>query len=483
MSRIKLLRTPEIKEFDSPSSFDFTLQTYYFSVDNNLDSELKKLRHPCSKIGILLQWGYFKYHGRFFEVTKFKKEDITFVAKQLGLTQEIFDFFVYYNNHLAYEHRAKILSIIHWRSFDKYAFKHQIDRLVALQMLPRKILWETKAYLFRQKMEAPAYNKYLRTINESMLSMSKHTNELLEKCLSDRHRKILDEFLFKSTPYQAADIVKYKTINQSDKPRKIKKSLDLFEILKNRLDKLKKPINEMQLSDAVIDYHANWVHIADNDKLAEHSDKYLFLLCFLIRQVKLRHDFFVDLILQCVKAYENRIERLHQENYFQDQKQRTKATKILIESRISYKQQIQKIKNILKIIPDAHDKIAEIEQVIQDEKKFSQEQEKLLDTIEAEMDRDEKSEYYHLLETKSIWLNNRIGHVINHLMINAENTDASLLKAINYYIHKKGNINAPTDLNWLDERQKNFIWRVDKETGEMIFQRKIYKISLLSDKN
>ena len=383
MSRIKLLQLHEIKEFDLPSNFDFTMQSHYFSVDTDLAKELKKLKHSYSKIGMILQWGYFKYHGRFFEVANFRAEDINFIIKQLQLTKKKNEFFRYYNNHLAYEHRTKILSITQWHAFDESAFKHQVDRLVELQMLPRKILWETKAYLFRQKMEAPAYDKYLRIINGSMLLMTKRINQSLEKCLSVQHRRVLDEFLFRKAPYQPADIIQYKTINQSNQPRKIKRNIELFKILKDRLDRLKDPIQEMRLSDAIIDYHANWTHISDNDKLAIHSDKYLFLLCFLIRQVRLRHDFFIDLILECVKASENQTIRLQQENYFLGQKQRIKATKLLIESRFSYLEQIQKIKDILNTTSNDSHKVTEIEQVLRNEQQLSQEQEKLVAGIEA----------------------------------------------------------------------------------------------------
>ena len=72
MSRIKLLPPHEIREFDTPTIFTDSQQSHFFNIPDDLEMELDKLRHPCSKMGMLLQWGYFKFHGRFFEVLDFR---------------------------------------------------------------------------------------------------------------------------------------------------------------------------------------------------------------------------------------------------------------------------------------------------------------------------------------------------------------------------------------------------------------------------
>jgi hypothetical protein len=75
--------------------------------------------------------------------------------------------------------------------------------------------------------------------------------------------------------------------------------------MKERLDKLKDLIAKINLSDSTIEYHSQWASIAVIVSIDEHSDKYLILLCFLIRQVRLQHDFLIDTYLQCFKAAEN----------------------------------------------------------------------------------------------------------------------------------------------------------------------------------
>ena len=59
------------------------------------------------------------------------------------------------------------------------------------------MLWETRAYLFRQGIESPAYDKYVRIINDTLLDFSKRINLSLEKHMTAFHREALDEFLIK----------------------------------------------------------------------------------------------------------------------------------------------------------------------------------------------------------------------------------------------------------------------------------------------
>jgi hypothetical protein len=95
--------------------------------------------------------------------------DIQFAAKQLNLNLKYLDFHGFYNKQMAYDHRERILSLIHWKPYDEELFKHQVERLVESQLVPRKVLWETRAYLFRQGIESPAYDKYVHISTVSQI--------------------------------------------------------------------------------------------------------------------------------------------------------------------------------------------------------------------------------------------------------------------------------------------------------------------------
>ena len=69
---------------------------------------------------------------------------------------------------------------VYRKPYDEELFKHQVERLVESRLVPRKVLWETRAYLFRQGTESLAYDKYVRIINDTLLAFSKRINISLE---------------------------------------------------------------------------------------------------------------------------------------------------------------------------------------------------------------------------------------------------------------------------------------------------------------
>jgi TnpA family transposase len=292
------------------------------------------------------------------------------------------------------------------------------------------------------------------------------------------HRQALDEFLVKKVAYQKSEIQKFKVIIHPNTPKEIKKSVQLFEVLRKRLEKLSPLVEKLNLSDATIDYHAHWVTIADNDKIETNVDKYLFLLCFLIRQVRQRQDYFIDIIQNSVKSAENRAKIAQKEEYFSKQKDRKQVTQLLIDSRMSYKQQVEEVKTILKSLQDNDTKISQIEEIFEVDDSLTDGQLALIESLSVETGRDEKTEFYRLWQGQSIWLSNRVAQPIMQLIINQEETDKPLFEAIGHYIEKKGKITKPTkNLKWLGDKQQDALYEIN-EKGEDIFQRRLYKMFL-----
>jgi|GEM_PF-1129721 TnpA family transposase len=480
MSRIKLLQSSEVKVFDAPPVFTHEHRIQFFGADELIQTELSKLRTPFSKLGFLLQVGYFKWTGRFFEIGHFRGQDIGYLIEKLNLPLTSSDFQTQYSKQLAYYHREQILEICQWQPFDETIFRNQIKRLVERQLMPRKVLFEIRAYLFRIRMEAPAYDKYLRTINEIMLEVGKDISRALQDQLNDGHQKILDEFLSQKAAHLNADLIRYRSISQSMRPKDVENSLEQFNTLKSRLELLNVPVQALRLSDAVIDYHAYWASIAKIDKVQAYSDKYLFLLCFLIHQVRKRHDFFIDILLQNVKAAENFTKRLQKEDYFQNHKQRAAATRLLIESRMNYRQQLHAVKAIVSSPLGDRQKVTALEELLQIDIELPVEQQQQVVILENEVNRDQQSQFYRILEKRSTWLSNRVGAILRSLVFSLENSDQALLAAVEQYSAKNGRIKAPaTGLTWLEDQQQDVIYVLD-ETGKDKFRAGLYKMFLFA---
>ena len=205
--------------------------------------------------------------------------------------------------------------------------------LIDQQLLLRKVPWKSQEYLFNNRIESPSYNTYRRAITQALIDSSEQISATLFKNLSDQDKGVLDLFILREKSYQKTEIASFRTFIQSLRPSDIKENVAIFKTLKDRLVRLDSLVKKLNLTDDVVDYHAHWAGIADTQKLALHSDKYLFLLCFLIHQVRIRNDYFMDTILQCVNSAKKYSERLEVKDYFASRKQRAKAMKLLVESR------------------------------------------------------------------------------------------------------------------------------------------------------
>jgi TnpA family transposase len=479
MSRIKLLQSSEIKIFDAPPIFNNDHRLQFFGINEFTETKLRKFRTPYSKLGFILQLGYFKCVGRFFEIGNFHKEDIDYVIENMRSSLTFTEFHTCYTKQTAYYHREHILDLCKWRPFDEVVFRHQIKRLVERQLMPRKVLFEIQSFLYRTRMEAPAYDKYLKSINQALLEVGRDISRLLEQQLNGDHKEILDGFLEKPQSHLNANLIQYRTINQSTGPKDIEKSLEQFKTLKSKLESLKVPVQALGLSDAVIDYHAYWASIAKVDKIQDHSDRYLFLICFLIHQVRKRHDFFIDILLQNVKLAHNFTKRQQKENYFQNHKQRTAATRLLIETRINYHKQLEKVKTIISSPINDSQKVIAIQELLEVEIALESEQLQKIALLEKEMNNDPEDQYYLLWEKRSKWLSNRVGAILRN-MVFSQHSDKGLLSAVELYTIKNGRINAPAkDITWLDNLQQDLLYTLG-ENGKEKFRPGLYKMFLFT---
>jgi TnpA family transposase len=482
MSRIKLLQPKEVILFNQAPLLNLDEKSHFFSLPSPFDEEFKELRDGYAKIGFILQLGYFKYSGRFYGANQFHKPDIEFVIKQLGWKDwenKVANFQDNYSYQASYKHRLKILALSGWSSFEEKQteFNHRIRLLIDQQLLPRKVLWKSQEYLFNNRIESPSYDTYRRTISQALIDSSEEISATLFKHLSDQDRGVLDLFILRDKSYQKTEIATFRTVIQSLRPSDIKENVVIFKTLKDRLVRLDSLVKKLNLTDAVIDYHAHWASIADTQKLVAHSDKYLFLLCFLIHQVRIRNDYFMDTILQCVNSAKKYSERLEVKDYFENRKQRTKAMKLLVESRKDYKQQVEAIKTIVKSPHDAQQKVDFIEDLFEIDTDLQPEDEVLVALIEAELTKSKEKTFHDIWEKRSIWLSNRVAEIIQHLPFNAETTDPILFQAITHFQTNKGKLTKPPkDISWLSNAEQDALTTYDTDTQKEKFRVRLYKM-------
>lgn len=104
MRLMDVLPVKEVKGFNQPPPFNNDDRKNYFKIEEPLRETIEKTKQAESKIGLLLQYGYFKASGKFFASKSFKSADIKFVSKILGITAPI-DFPEEYNDRMNQRHR------------------------------------------------------------------------------------------------------------------------------------------------------------------------------------------------------------------------------------------------------------------------------------------------------------------------------------------------------------------------------------------
>ena len=86
MRLMDVLPDKEVKRFSQPPTFSGDDRKSHFKIDESIRKAIENATQTDSKIGLLLQYGYFKASGKFFTSKSFKSADIKFVSKIFDVT-------------------------------------------------------------------------------------------------------------------------------------------------------------------------------------------------------------------------------------------------------------------------------------------------------------------------------------------------------------------------------------------------------------
>ena len=176
MRLMEVLPDNEVSRYNRPPALNSDSRKKYFKVDQFIEEAIKKQEKNIeSKIGLLLQYGYFKASGRFFTSKSFKLSDIKYVSKVLGVTIPA-DFLEQYIDRTRQNHRVLILDIcghIEFTSAIEF-FDEAVGDMVEKQMHPRKMFYVLIEQLRQKKIELPSYDKIAKAITEKFHGFEKN---------------------------------------------------------------------------------------------------------------------------------------------------------------------------------------------------------------------------------------------------------------------------------------------------------------------
>jgi len=295
-----VLTSNEQEAFDNPPSLSAEMRTICFSIDNELDKELNNLRTPSTKVGFLLQYGYFKASRRFFFVNRFQSEDIEYAAKALGFSKDDIALSSY-KKRMPVEHQKRILALFNYKPFSDEIYvwlEEEAMRQSERHIEPKQIFVYILNLLQQHKIEIPSYHCLAELITVVYSRFEDNLLTKLKEKITVSDTTALDNLLEDDGKTLQPILSKLKNINQSSRPKDIQESLSIFNVVKEYFFKLQLVIETIHLSSNSNIYYATWVQKAKLSQLKQFPQRekaYLLLLAFIQHQFYLRQDYFVDI--------------------------------------------------------------------------------------------------------------------------------------------------------------------------------------------
>ena len=473
MTTVSILKDIEIETFDSPPRFTNEERSQLFILPDN-EVQFRKIE---TKIGYILQEGYFMSKKKFFLPERYHTEDVEYVKSILGINRGV-EIRKYYNKDTYRFYKQAILNKTEYRSFSesKALLEKEASELVKTSLKPREIFNTLLDYLDEKRIETPSYYLLAEVITKSLNLFENKLIGIIDQTLTEHQKEILDYFMnqpvdiHQKPSAQNPYLITYlKNAEQSMESWKIKQSLKDFYQIKNLHDQLSDFFKSDLISNELINYYAIWVLKAEHlqfDSISETGKKRLYATSFITYQYKIRQDYFVDTLLQAVQKYYNDAEKfadqslLKKDMKFKKSEQVAKIRKLISESDEKLKlNEIQEIvfsqtgndSEKLRLIRDVFNKaVANPNDAILKE----------LEQLENTGIKSLKNTLFHEELGKGCRrLINRVSGILQILEFNPQNSNPEIYKAIEHYRQKNAKINNSTvPLEFLGKNEQKWLF-------------------------
>ena len=467
MAKIRLLSPSEYKAFQDPPIFNDDEKMNYFGLTGATRRRMLKTRTSYRKVGFILQLGYFRYTGRFFNSSRFHEQDILFVSKMLNIDPQSIELSKY-KEHSHAQDQKKIMALLGFKFFEgceeaKSLLSQEVARLVKQHVRPKMIIYYLSEFFCKKKIEVPSYKKIEEEIIKASSDFEESLISVLKNNLTKDECAALDSLLPKSknankpeARYANAPIVPLRNINLSARTGKIKESTREFSIIKDLFEKTSKSMQSLSMPKAMLKYYAVWTQKAKVTQLMQLNnphEKYLHLVSFVAHQYYCRQDIFVDIWLQLTQSTVTRIEKAHEKEDKNAKKERERATKALS---TSYKDKTQLLMAINVVLNNgdlsAEEKVDEIKSIIGNGTAVDPAITAIIDKLNEEISLSMKNAYFYIaLEGESIRLQKKLSPILKNIEFNALNSSKPLLEAILHFKDSDGQISNNPPCSFLEE--------------------------------
>lgn len=469
MPLLAILTAAEQKAFNTPPLFTDAERDDFFKPDETLMPILNKLSGSVNKIGFLLQFGYFKATGRFFEIANFAIAEINYVRQLLAITDTNLTL-QNYNARTQRDHKTRIAKFFHCIPFDekqKEILKTQIKQYVEKCIRPKKILFSLAQQYRHEKKILPHFNTLCQLITQSYNSAEANCLSNVKANLTQEQQTMLDDLMpvdkkKNKNPFQRAKLVFLKHLNQSTRPAKINETITNFAVVKVLYHPLKSVVEKLGLTPQAIEYYAGWVYKARAAQVKQFPvamKRYLHLICFVFHQYCQYQDTLIDVYLKSVQSMLGAIERKKTEAYYLSREERNKAAKVVINDRNIARRTLREIKKTgLSTTLSATQKVKDILLLV-DKAEVLPSDATCIERFEAQLQHaQENGEHFDRLEEAALALQRKVAKILMAVDFTTTEIPQSLREAIEYFKDKQGNILPTATVDFLTEAQQKHLY-------------------------
>jgi len=335
-------------------------------------------------------------------------------------------------------------------------------------MRPKAIFLQVLALLETRKTEIPSAYALTDVITQETQRHKRELIEAIEAHLSPAHRELLAALLDKQEALwppeprvQRFKLMLLKRFSQSTKPAKIKTNIEDLRLLRPLYHEVESVVATLDLTPEGVRYYANSVlksRIFQVSRRAE-DDRHLHLVCFIAHQCLRLHDVLIDILLLAVQSAMNACQREHKDRYYAARLQQRQSLQALVEGvgqgvlsplaaieAIAFCVQLcdtEKVRHIQAVLSQGQEQRRAVAAHLEQAKQQSQ-------------DGIEDADYYEVLASKSLKLQNRVADIVRELEFQGDDR-MTLLTAIRYYQHKSGAISQTAPVGFMSDAEQDML--------------------------
>lgn len=462
--------------FDHPPVLNSEQKLIFLKAPQWATEYAKTLQTPSNKVGFLLQVGYFRIVSRFFVPKRFHQSDVDFLVQRISIDVNAVSI-EEYEPRTALRHREDILKYFGFTAFESssvQALMEETQRLAHVQTRPHLIFEGMVGFLQEHHIEIPTYQALKTILDKALSNFEQDLESILTRFLTAEDILLLDQLLIEHSSYQEDsrrhlkvkryEITFFKRISQSMETKQIRERVYNFQNLKRMYLQLLPVAKRLKLSDATIQFYAEYVINNQVPQIATRSTiRYLLLISFIIHQYYLLGDALILTLNNAVTNYVNSCESIVKQELYENRMQTAQLVNSVTQRSTTH---IDVLAAIEKIIVDTVieplAKVTLIEQLFKNkrlsQKLLKEDEQRLKALREANQKINDREDFYMAIEKGSSRLTGKVGEIVKALVASTASSGKDILKAFLYFQEKDGSILArgavPTDFLGMEQQQR-----------------------------